>query len=71
MVYAIAIIGVWHFWWQVKQDILEPLIYAGILALLLGFRLWDRWWRTAQQRRRPKTWSASAFSGPDSGRPSA
>jgi methionine sulfoxide reductase heme-binding subunit len=29
----------WHFWWQVKEDITEPLIYAGILALLLGLRL--------------------------------
>jgi sulfoxide reductase heme-binding subunit YedZ len=71
MIYVIAIIGVWHFWWQVKQDILEPLIYAGILALLLGFRLWDRWWRTARQRRRAKTWPAPAFTGPDSGPPSA
>ncbi len=41
-VYVIAILGVWHFWWQVKQDIAEPLIYAVILALLLGHRLWWR-----------------------------
>ena len=26
------ILGVWHFYWQVKRDIREPLIYAGILA---------------------------------------
>lgn len=38
LVYPIAILAVWHFYWQVKQDILEPLIYAGILALLLGVR---------------------------------
>jgi len=38
LVYVIAILGCWHFYWQVKQDILEPLIYAGILLLLLGFR---------------------------------
>jgi len=38
LVYVIAILGCWHFWWQVKQDILEPLIYAAILAVLLGFR---------------------------------
>lgn len=38
LVYLIAILGVWHFYWQVKQDILEPLIYAGILAILLGVR---------------------------------
>lgn len=40
LVYPIAILGVWHFWWQVKQDIREPLIYALILAALLGFRIW-------------------------------
>ena len=41
-VYVIAILGVWHYWWQVKQDIAEPLIYAVILTLLLGHRLWWR-----------------------------
>ena len=35
LVYPIAILGVWHFWWQVKRDIREPLIYAAILAILL------------------------------------
>lgn len=33
--YLIAILGVWHYWWQVKQDVTEPLIYAVILAILL------------------------------------
>ena len=41
-VYVIAILGVWHYWWQVKKDITEPLIYAAILAVLLGARLWWR-----------------------------
>ena len=42
-VYLIGILGVWHYWWQVKKDITEPLIYALILALLLGLRLvWTR-----------------------------
>jgi sulfoxide reductase heme-binding subunit YedZ len=39
LVYVIAILGVWHFYWQVKLDTLEPLIYALILAVLLGTRL--------------------------------
>ena len=39
VVYLIGILGVWHYWWQVKKDITEPLIYALILALLLGTRL--------------------------------
>ena len=38
LVYAIAILGVWHFYWQVKRDVREPLIYVGILALLLLYR---------------------------------
>jgi sulfoxide reductase heme-binding subunit YedZ len=41
-VYAVGILGVWHFWWQVKKDVREPLIYAAILAVLLGYRLWKR-----------------------------
>jgi len=42
-VYAVGVLGVWHYWWQVKQDIREPLVYAVILAILLGYRLWRRY----------------------------
>ena len=38
-VYAVGLLGVWHYWWQVKKDVTEPLIYAVILAALLGVRL--------------------------------
>jgi len=44
-VYVIGFLGVWHYWWQVKKDITEPLIYAAILAILLASRL--RWRRRA------------------------
>ncbi len=37
-VYAVGIFGVLHYWWLVKKDVSEPLIYAAILTLLLGFR---------------------------------
>lgn len=40
LIYLIAIFGVLHFWWLVKKDITEPLIYAVILASLLGYRVW-------------------------------
>jgi len=43
LVYPIAILGVWHFYWQVKLDITEPLIYIGILTILLGFRIVVAW----------------------------
>lgn len=42
LVYPIAILGVWHFYWQVKLDTLEALVYAVILLLLLGFRIRGR-----------------------------
>lgn len=39
LVYAIAVIGVVHYWWLVKLDVTRPAIYAALLALLLGVRL--------------------------------
>lgn len=40
LVYPIAILGVWHYYWLVKADVLQPLLYAAILAFLLGYRAW-------------------------------
>ncbi|HRN61089.1 MAG TPA: protein-methionine-sulfoxide reductase heme-binding subunit MsrQ [Luteimonas sp.] len=42
LVYAVAVLAVLHFWWIVKSDYREPLLYAVILALLLGWRGWKR-----------------------------
>jgi sulfoxide reductase heme-binding subunit YedZ len=39
LIYVSAILGVWHYWWQVKKDIRLPLLYAGMLTVLLGFRV--------------------------------
>lgn len=39
LIYPISILAVLHFWWMVKLDKREPLIYAIILAILLGERL--------------------------------
>ena len=39
LVYVAVILGCVHFWWQVKADVREPLVYAAITALLLGWRL--------------------------------
>ena len=47
--YVIGILGVWHYWWQVKKDITEPLIYAVILTVLLGARVI---WSQVHKRRR-------------------
>jgi sulfoxide reductase heme-binding subunit YedZ len=45
LIYPAALLGVVHFYWQVKADVREPLIYAAILAGLLGYRAWTRWLR--------------------------
>ena len=42
LVYVIAIAGVWHFYWQVKLDTLDATVYAVILLLLLGSRIYHR-----------------------------
>ena len=47
-IYVAAILGVWHYWWQVKLDASDPAVYAAILAALLGYRLWRR-----RRRRQP------------------
>ena len=39
LIYFAAIAGVVHYWWLVKKDITDPLIYAVILGVLLGFRV--------------------------------
>ena len=39
LVYLITLLGVWHFWWQVKKDIREPLLYAGIFLVLMAWRV--------------------------------
>lgn len=52
LVYPIAIAGVVHYFWLVKADIRRPLIYGGLLAALLGIRLWTAWARTTAWRER-------------------
>ena len=52
LVYAIAVLAVLHFWWLVKSDLREPLLYAVILAILLGWRIVRG--RTPQARPRPR-----------------
>jgi sulfoxide reductase heme-binding subunit YedZ len=53
LIYVIAVLGVWHFWWQVKKDIREPLVYASILAVLLGYRLYKRFKARSRLTRAP------------------
>ena len=50
-VYVAAVFGAWHYWWQVKQDVSEPLLYAAIVTVLLGYRAWYRWLRADARKR--------------------
>ncbi len=47
LVYLIALLGVWHFYWLVKKDIREPLTYLAIVLPLLGWRVWKARQRAA------------------------
>ncbi len=49
-VYVVGLLGVWHYWWQGKKDANDAQIYAVILAVLLGFRIW---WKLRQKKARP------------------
>ena len=50
LIYLTAIAGVTHYWWKVKADTLHPLIYATLVALLLGYRLARSFNRSRWQR---------------------
>lgn len=55
LVYLIAGLGLLHFFWMRsgKNDFAEVFVYAGIIAALLGWRLWQRWGRR-QHRAAPQ-----------------
>jgi sulfoxide reductase heme-binding subunit YedZ len=39
LVYPATVLGVAHYWLMVKADLTEPLVFAGILAVLLAVRV--------------------------------
>ena len=52
LVYVAAVLGVLHYIWLAKKVLVQPWVYAAVLALLLGVRGWDAA-RRALRRRRP------------------
>jgi sulfoxide reductase heme-binding subunit YedZ len=43
LIYATAVAGVVHYYWLVKADVRSPLLYAAIVTVLLGVRVyWSR-----------------------------
>jgi len=53
LVYFSALAGVIHYYWLVKSDVRLPLLYAGILTLLLLYRL-PGWLNTKHPAPAPK-----------------
>ena len=69
VVYAVAVVAVFHFWWGklAKNNTAVPTVYALILALLLGLRLlWA--WRAARQRGRERETASGAAADQGSSR---
>ena len=62
LVYVAAIAGGVHYYMQVKADVRQPLAFAAVLAILLGYRLVAYWRRpksvpAATTSVKPKIWS--------------
>lgn len=51
LVYAAAVLGVLHYIWLAKKVLIEPWVYAAVLAALLGIRGWDAGRRLLRRRR--------------------
>lgn len=54
LVYVTGVLGILHYWWHKagKNDFAEVSIYAAVMALLLGLRVW--WaWRASRQDAMP------------------
>ena len=60
LVYVTAVLGVVHYWWLVKADIRRPEMYAAIVAVLLGLRLWWRWTTSSRKPSAPQARAAAA-----------
>ncbi len=54
LVYATALLALLHFFWMrsAKNDFGEWSVYAAVMALLLGWRLWRWHWHWQRQRAR-------------------
>lgn len=59
IVYGCAALGVIHYYLLVKSDVRDPLLYAGILAVLLGYR-----WVVASREKKPAVKRAPAAVAP-------
>jgi sulfoxide reductase heme-binding subunit YedZ len=54
LIYLTGVLGPLHYWWLVKADVSRPLIYAAVVAILLGSRI------VLNRARRPASVAARA-----------
>jgi sulfoxide reductase heme-binding subunit YedZ len=40
LIYVAVIAGVIHYYWSVKSDVRDPILYGFFAAILLGYRVW-------------------------------
>jgi sulfoxide reductase heme-binding subunit YedZ len=61
LVYPISVLALIHYWWQIKSkaDVGDPLLYAILLAVLLGVRFAH--WRKTQRKRMESVDSKTAM----------
>ena len=50
LIYFTTLAGVIHFYWLVKSDVREPLMYGAMLAVLMLYRVW-MWTRKGAAKR--------------------
>lgn len=58
LIYGIAVGGVVHYLWLVKADVQAPLMYGGLVAVLLGYRVWAAWKRRHKSVAMPRRQAA-------------
>jgi len=60
LVYAVVLLGLLHFFWMrsAKNNFAEVAVYAVVIALLLGWRVWDAWRIRMQTRAAPAATAA-------------
>ena len=51
--YAVGLLGVWHYWWQVKKGPDDAIYYAAIFAVLIGLRIY--WYLAARKKKSRST----------------
>jgi sulfoxide reductase heme-binding subunit YedZ len=61
LVYVIGMLAALHFLWLAKKGRTDQYLYAVILALLLGIRVWDAVRRAFRRRRQAHAATASAL----------